>query len=44
MSVVVVVVIGAEVLVAPPIRSHLKLHRFSDYDNDNDNDNDQIGV
>ena len=40
MRVVVVVVVVIEVIGAPPILPHAKLHRFSDYDHDNDNDND----
>jgi hypothetical protein len=39
----VVVVVVIEVIVAPRILSHAKLHRCSDYDdNDNDNDNDCV--
>ena len=38
MRVVVVVVVVVEIIVAPRILSHSKLHRFSDYDNDNDDD------
>jgi len=38
--VVVVIVVVIELIVAPWIVSHPKLHRFSDYDLDNDNDND----
>jgi hypothetical protein len=38
--VVVVVVVVIEVILAPWILSHPRVHRFSDYDNDYDNDND----
>jgi len=39
--VVVVVVVVVEIIVAPWILLHAKLHRFSDYDYDNDNDNEK---
>jgi len=35
-----VVVVVIELIVAPRIFSHPRMHRFSDYDFDNDNDND----
>jgi len=39
-SAMFVVVVVIELIVAPRIFSHPRMHRFSDYDFDNDNDND----